>query len=236
MTVRTRPRREPGPIGRTVRALMFACGALAAPTAMAAGGHHALDDAVIVEPGACQVEGWLTRADAHQRLVHAGGACRIGPVELGVGADHARAGDSSGTGYQLQAKWAMEVLPGLNAGLSVAGGWAAHARPRHQVTTVAGLLTWFPRDDLAFHLNLGRDFARNDGDQDRSGAALDWTVRPGWSLTAERFVEGGSQFARAGVRWAITEAWSVDLSRAQRLRGPGASNWTLGATWQFRRP
>jgi hypothetical protein len=40
----------------------------------------------------------------------------------------------------------------------------------------------------------------------------------------------------AGVRWAVSEAWSVDLSRAHRLRGPGESNWTVGATWQFTRP
>jgi hypothetical protein len=169
-------------------------------------------------------------------LAHAGSACRVGPVELGVGADHARAGDSSDTGYQVQVKWAMEMLPGWRAGASVTGGWAAHARPRYQATTVAGLLSWFPRDDLAFHLNLGRDLVRHEGDQDRSGVSVEWSVRPGWSLTAERFLESGSHFARVGVRWVIDEAWSVDLSRAQRLRGPGASNWTLGATWQFPHP
>jgi hypothetical protein len=36
---------------------------------------------------------------------------------------------------------------------------------------------------------------------------------------------------RAGARWAATENFTVDLSRAHSLRGPVPSNWTLGATW-----
>jgi hypothetical protein len=34
----------------------------------------------------------------------------------------------------------------------------------------------------------------------------------------------------------VTDGWSIDLSRAHRLHGPGDSNWTLGTTWQFERP
>jgi hypothetical protein len=221
----------PARVGVAVASLLCMC------SAMAAGGHHALDDAVILEPGTCQVESWLTRDNDHQRLLHAGSACRVGPVELGVAAEHARDGaGSSETGYQLQGKWATEVLPGIHAGLSLTGGWQAHARPRYQAATVSGLLTWFAHEDLAFHLNLGRDLLRAQADEDRSGVSVEWTVRPGWSLTVERYLEAGSHFARAGVRWALDEAWSFDLSRAHRVRGPGASNWTLAATWQFPRP
>jgi len=109
-------------------------------------------------------------------------------------------------------------------------------RPRYQGSTLSGLVSWFPRDDLALHLNLGRDFVRGDADQDRSGVSVEWTARPGWSITGERYLEVQTHFVRAGLRWAISEAWSVDLSRAHRLRGPGESTWTLGATWQFARP
>lgn len=210
-------------------------GVLASGSAVAAGGHHALDDAAILEPGACQVESWFTRARADERLLHLGTGCRVGPVELGIAAEPARVGGSSEAGYQAQVKWATELVPGLQAGASVNAGWAAHARPRYQATTVAGLLSWFPREDLAFHLNLGRDFVREGDDHDRSGVSVEWTARPGWSLTAERYLEAGSHLARAGVRWAIDAAWSVDLSRAQRLSGPVPSTWTLGVTWQFAR-
>lgn len=223
------------PAGR-MRTYAAVAGLLFATAVMAAGGHHALDDAVILEPGACQLESWLTRPNDRQHLLHTGGGCRVGPIELSAAAERARDGASSQSAYQLQGKWATEIVPGLNAGLSLAGGWQAHVRPRHQVTTLVGLLSWFAREDLAGHLNLGRDFLRGQAGENRSGVSIDWTVRPGWSLAGERYLEAGTHFARAGVRWAINESWSMDLSRAHRLRGPAASNWTLGATWQFSRP
>ena len=214
-------------------AAVVAAGLLWATSVMAAGGHHALDDAVILDPGTCQLESWLTRAGDHQRLLHAGGACRAGAIELGVATERARSDGASENGYQVQGKWATEVGAGFHAGLSLTGIWLAHARPRVQATSLAGLASWFPREDLAFHLNLGRDFVQGRADENRAGVSVEWTARPGWSLTGERYLEAGTHFLRAGVRWAIDEAWSVDLSRAHRLQGPRMSNWTLGASWQF---
>lgn len=228
----------PAPKTTTARVRLLAAATLlpAASGALAAGGHHALDDAAILEPGTCQVESWYSRAGDGQRLLHAGTGCRVGPLELNLAAEHARGGgDGSHTGYQLQGKWATELRPGLQAGLSLAGGWQAHLRPRYQATSVVALLSWFPDDELALHLNLGRDLVRRGADQDRSGVSFEWTARPGWALTAERYAEAGSHFVRAGLRWALDDAWSIDLSRAHRLRGPGLSNWTFGATWQFPR-
>jgi hypothetical protein len=66
--------------------------------------------------------------------------------------------------------------------------------------------------------------------------SVEWTAGPGWSITVERYLETQTHFVRAGLRWALSDAWSVDLSRAQRLRGPEASNWTFGGTWQFAHP
>src|SRR5215208_215334 len=133
-------------------------GVFSSTCALAAGGHHALDDAVILDPGMCQVESWLTRSADRQRLLHAGADCRVGPLELGVSAEHSRLAGNSDTGYGLQAKWATEVLPRFNAGLSISTGWQAHVRPRYQGATASGLVSWFPSDELALHLNLGRDF------------------------------------------------------------------------------
>ncbi len=203
--------------------------------ANAAGGHHGVDDAAILEPGRCELESWATRSQGGEQLLHAGAGCRVGPVELGLAAEHARAGGAGQSSYGLQAKWAQEWRPGLSAGWSLSSGWQAHARPRNQGVTVAGLVSWAPRDDLALHLNIGRDFVRRGADQGRSGIALEWAARPGWSLLGERYYEDRTHFARAGLRWAASETWTVDLSRALRLRGPGESAWTLGASWQFGR-
>jgi hypothetical protein len=209
--------------------------ALAASTAWAAGGHHAVDDAAVMEPGNCKLESWLSGAGGGERLLHAGGGCRVGPFELNAAGEYARAEGASQTGTGLQAKWAMALAPGFSAGLSLAAGWQAHVQPRYQGSTLSTLFTWEARDDVALHLNLGRDFLHQAADQNRWGMAAEWAPRQNWSLVAERYRAEGTHFARAGVRWALREGWSVDLSRAQRLRGPAASSWTLGAGWQFPR-
>lgn len=199
--------------------------------AWSAGGHHSLDDAAILEPDTCEAESWLTQhALGGQRLLHAGGACRLGPVEVGAAAEHSRDADARETGYALQVKWATELAPGFSAGLSVSRAWQAHARPRYQATTLAALATWVPREDVAFHLNLGRDFIHADTGQKRAGASVEWFAREDWSFTAERYVEQLSHFVRAGLRWAATEDWTFDVSRAHRLNGPGTSSWTVGVT------
>jgi hypothetical protein len=203
---------------------------------MAAGGHHAVDDAAITDPGGCKLESWWTAASGGDRLLHAGGGCRVGPVELNASGEHTRAAGDSESSTGLQMKWATQVAPGFSAGLSLAASWQAHARPRHQTDTLVTLFTWAVRDDLALHLNLGRDFNHADAKQNRGGVSAEWRAQPNWSVVAERYLDGGTHFVRAGVRWALTEGWSIDLSRAQHLRGPAESNWTVGATWQFERP
>jgi hypothetical protein len=222
------------PSGIRARALL--AGIFSSSAVFAAGGHHALDDVVILESGNCQVESWFTRSDERQRLLHVGTGCRVGPVELGVAAERVREPGASATGYGMQVKWATELLAGFNAGLSLSPVSQAHARPRYQGSTLAGLFSWFPRDDFAFHLNLGRDLVHRGSDHDRSGVSVEWTAGPGWSITVERYLETQTHFVRAGLRWPLSDAWSVDLSRAQRLRGPEASNWTFGGTWQFAHP
>jgi hypothetical protein len=201
-----------------------------AGAAWGAGGHHSLDDAAILEPDTCEAEGWLTRSRGGERLLHAGGACRVGPVELGAWSEYARDAGASETGYGLQVKWATELAPGLSAGLSLSPTWQARARPRLQATTLVALATWAPLEDVALHLNLGRDFVHEGRDEKRAGVSVEWMPREGWSLTAERYAEQMAHFVRAGVRWAATEDWTFDATRSHRLHGPGTSAWTVGVT------
>ena len=200
-------------------------------SAWAAGGHHAVDDAAILEQGACEVESWLARSRGGERSLHAGASCRVGPLELGAATDYARQAGTSETGHALQSKWAADLGAGIAVGLSLTVSTQARARPRYQGTTAAALLTWTATKDLALHANLGRDFVHRGPDQNRSGLSAEWSFREGWSAIAERYVEDGSHYARAGLRRSITPAWTVDASHAARLRGPGASSWTLGVTW-----
>jgi hypothetical protein len=201
----------------------------------AAGGHHAVDDAAILEPGQCEVEGWFAKVRRAERLVHAGAGCRVGPVELGIASEYARDAGASQTGWGLQAKWATELREGLSVGLSAGPAWAAHVRPRYQGVTVSALLTWNPAENWAVHANIGRDLVHRDRDANRSGVAAEWTPREGWSLLAERYAEERTQFLRAGVRWSFGKNWLVDVSHAHRLSGPGASAWTVGIGTTFDR-
>ncbi len=210
--------------------LLLACG-----STWAAGGHHAVDDAAILLANECELEGWFSRVRGGERLVHAGANCRVGPVELGVASEYARFQGESQTAWGLEAKWAAELAPGFSVGAKAGPAWAAHVRPRYQGVSASALATWQARDNLAVHANLGRDFAHEGEDESRYGASVEWAPVPAWSLVGERYKEGGTHFVRGGVRFLGGEHWSVDLSRSHRLSGPGASAWTLGATWAFDR-
>lgn len=215
---------------RTRRAAAALAASLGCATALAAGGHHDVDDAVILDPGQCEVEGWVSRAHGGERLLHTGVNCRVGPVELGVAGDHSRLSGASATAWGVQVKWVAEIFEGLSAGFSLTPMWQARMSRRYQGTTLTGVLTWAVRDDLAVHANIGRYFFHHGPDDARYGASVEWKPRKGWSLLAERYREQQTHFARAGVRWAATEGFSVDLSHAYRLHGPTPSIWTLGLT------
>lgn len=207
---------------------LLACG-----PALAAGGHHGVDDASTLDSGQCELETWASRARGGDRLLHAGANCGVGPVEIGIAGEHGRGGGSSQTQWNLEAKWATAVGENFRVGLDLQPVWQAHARPRHAATRLSALATWTPRQDLAFHLNLGRDFMRGAADLPHHGVAAEWSPAEGWWLTAERFLEQGGHFARIGARWSVAPAWTVDLSRVQRISGAGASNWTLGLSFAF---
>ena len=217
------------------RSLIALAGLLAASAAWAAGGHHAVDDAAILDPGQCELEGWFSRSQGGERLLHAGASCRLGPVELGASAEASRQGGGSQPGYGVSAKWAREVADGFSVGASVGPAWQAHAQPRYQGPTVAALATWRPREDLALNLNLGRDLVHRGRDLARHGVSAEWLPDDRWSFVAERYLEERTHLVRVGARWSFGKDWSVDASRSHRLRGPGASAWTLGVSRVFSR-
>lgn len=208
---------------------------LAGPVCWAAGGHHAVDDAAILDENQCEAEGWWSRTRGDGQSLHAGAACRVGAVELGGAVDRAKPDGEPATQGGLQVKWASALTPSLNFGASLSAGWQANAHPSHQGTTAALLLTWVPAENLALHANLGKDFLRGGDRANRSGAAIEWTAAAGWTLVAERYVQERLHFVRAGVRWAFSQDWSVDASHAHRLGGTSGSNWTVGFTRQFGR-
>lgn len=213
-----------------VATLLVVCG-----PGHAAGGHHAVDNAAILDPGACKVEGWFQQDREGSSLLHAGTGCRVGPVELTAGADHERQPGEAATGYSLQAKWAAEAVKGLDVGLSVTAETQGRARPLYQGSVVLALVSWAATDNLSLHANLGRDLVHGGPDRSRGGLSVEWIPRDGWSVVAERYRQQAADFVRAGVRWSPFRDWTMDLSRSHRLHGPGDASWTVGVTREFSR-
>lgn len=207
-------------------------GILSCMPARAAGGHFAVDDAAIVEPGQCQLELWQEQVQ-HRRLRHAGPACHLGGVEFGLNLE--RQERQSSWGPQL--KWATELQPGLAVGLVLATTHQ-HQDPHWSGLSLLLPLSWQLRPDLQLHLNLGCDLRQGERDRTLRGAAVEWSVSERWSLLAEYLHDGQRELGRAGLRWQWREGVSLDLSRG-RYSGsgtaPSSQAWTLGLNWSFLR-
>lgn len=200
----------------------------------AAGGHHAVDDASILDPGQCQVELWAEQA-SQRELQHMGPACRVAGVELGLNVERSALGAASSTGSGgAQVKWAAEVQPGLAMGVVWAAGWQG-AAARLTGHTLLLPLSWSPREDLDLHVNVGRELRPHEADVERLGAAVEWRMSAHWQTLLEWWRDSGGPQARVGGRYAVSDGVSVDLSRAESLRGSRAGWWTVGLNWAWAR-
>lgn len=215
----------------------------AAAPALAAGGHHAVDDAAILDPGQCQFESWIERrSGARSWLAHVSPSCRVGPIELGAGFERLQVtGDASDepsdTARNLQVKWATPISEQWSVGLLLDASWSGHP-VRHAATTLLVPLSWQASEAVALHLNLGHDFGRNGDDVARTGAAIEIAPSERWMFIAEHFREGHATHHRAGLRWTPQPHLNIDLSHT-RWRAPHTphlhSAWTLGLTRVFGR-
>lgn len=210
---------------KTAGALAVAC---VSPLAWAAGGHHAVDDAMILAPGQCEAETWIEHARGEGSLLHAGPGCRVGPLELSGAIE--RTGTERSASVQVKGAWPLNKT--LSVGASIAP-FIRRGPERDDGTAVVLLATW-ALGPWSAHANLGREFAAL-GDGPKSGASLEWTGG-GWTWTGERYTSQAGRFVRAGARWQASRGWTLDASHARRVHGPGASSWTFGSTWGFAAP
>lgn len=198
----------------------------------AAGGHHSVDDAALLDPQQCQLETWADRERGGTRtLLHAGPACRVGPFELGLNLDRVRL-QGSGTTHVggVQVKWGTQFGSEWSAGVVLAAARQDRA-PKALGSSLVVPLTWQVSTGLLAHVNLGRDFRPGQSDSRRAGLAVEWAPSAAWTGVAEVFREGGANFRRFGVRWSATPNVSVDLSQARGLNATSTAWWSLGLNW-----
>ncbi|MCH7344301.1 hypothetical protein LZ017_13030 [Pelomonas sp. CA6] len=220
---------------RLLLALMAtAAGVLLPWPSQAAGGHHGIDDAALLEPGQCQLETWIEQGRQRQ-LQHLGPACHWLGLEWGLNLDrYAPRGNPVVRSAGLQLKWAQALRPGLSWGIVWAANWQSGS-PRFAGQSLLLPLSWTPREDLALHLNAGRDFNRGEPDRPRYGLALEWQPSARWQGLVEQWHDGQQTRRRVGLRHLIDASLSVDLSRAQALGATHDAWWSLGLNWVFAR-
>lgn len=212
---------------------VLACSSVAVLSAHAAGGHHAVDDASILEAGKCKLEGWVERETGGARtLQHAGTGCRVGQVELGLNLDREGQAGADTTSFGPQIKWVYAIHEAVSVG-AVASIKFANQSPRYAGSTLVLPLSWRATSTLSAHLNWGRNFVRGATGQPRGGVSLEWVPTSSILLVAERFREADNNATRLGVRYALSPDLKLDLSRASSLHAGGASWWTAGLLWEF---
>ena len=215
-----------------MHACLAAASCCAWPESRAAGGHFAVDDAALLDAGQCQLDTWGEREPGTRTLVHAGVACRIGPVELGLGADRQRlSGARPATVAVQQVKWAQAIDERTSIGVVALAGWRGRS-PRYAGAALYAPVTVRVAEGVWLHANAGRDWMADAPATSRLGIAVEWQAATAWSLTGEALRQSGTNIARAGVRWQPSATFNVDLSRAEGGAGVGSS-WSLGATWTF---
>ena len=205
-------------------------------SAQAAGGHHAVDDAAMLDVGKCKLEGWAERETGGARtLHHLGTGCRVGPVELGLNLDKEKQAPSdASTSFGPQIKWAFPLNDVLSVGVVASAKFNSQS-PRYASSTVVLPLSWRATDTLSAHVNWGRNFLRGGVGQPRGGVSLEWMPISDVSLVAERFREGANNSTHLGARFALTPDVKLDISRARSLHAGGVSWWTAGVIWEFDR-
>ena len=205
-------------------------------SAQAAGGHHAVDDAAMLDVGKCKLEGWAERETGGARtLHHLGTGCRVGPVELGLNLDKEKQTSSdAATSFSPQIKWACPLNDVLSVGVVASAKFNSQS-PRYASSSVVLPLSWRATDTLSAHVNWGRNFLRGGAGQPRGGVSLEWAPTSDVSLVAERFREAANNSTRLGARYALTPDVKLDISRARSLHAGGASWWTAGVIWEFDR-
>lgn len=204
--------------------------------AQAAGGHHSVDDAAILDIGKCKLEGWTERETGGARtLQHLGTGCRVGPVELGLNLDKEKqATTDAAFSFGPQIKWAFPLNDVLSTG-AVASAKFNSQSPRYVSSALVLPLTWRATDTLSAHANWGRNFLPAGAGQPRGGVSLELAPTSDVSLVAERFREGTNNSTRLGARYTLAPDLKLDISRARSLSAGGVSAWSAGVMWEFDR-
>jgi hypothetical protein len=204
-------------------------------SAFAAGGHHAVDDARILDPGHCHVENW---GEIHRRggyFINVGPACHFAGAEWTLGLERDHVDDARDWVLTPQVKTAMPLGYGnWHIGAIVGGSWRDDER-RFDNGYFIVPLSWIS-DPIEFHFNVGYDVNRDERDDWRYGASVYGNLFGPVDGVLEIFNEADEWFGQVGFRWnVVPDTLMFDVSVAQSEYRNGDRWVTLGLTYEFSR-
>ena len=168
------------------------------------------------------------------------GAAGFGPiddveVEVGFGRAKDRDADPDATIRAVGAavKWVpLQSETGLSAGLKYEyGRERVSGEGSSRVDALAGLATWAFEQGPRVHVNLGREWARDDEDVNFWGVGLDVPLGGQLDFVVETFgAEHSGPDRQVGLRYTIAEG--VKVSGAVG-RGNDRNLANVGVAWEF---
>lgn len=195
-----------------------------------------VDDARVVDRGACQLEAWRRNNADDSHEYWAIPACNVKGLELTFGGGYLSP-DPPGTDqtdYQFQAKTLFKELEVNGWGWGIAAGVLRHADINLQQNLIGNYYFYLPvsrslLDDRI--VVLGNVGAIDNRDADRRGMTWglggEFYVHPRFMLAAEAYgATGFERFAQVGVRpWIVPEHVQLDGSYGGSLERFGDVHW-----------
>jgi hypothetical protein len=216
--------------------IAIAAGATLSPSpVMAAGGHYAVDDAGLVDPGRCMLEAWHARADRDNTDYTVMPACNPGgTLELGIGVSRVNRSADYETQVEFAAKTILrEVqLGSFGWGVAISSTWGG-ALQRSESAAAYVPLSLHLVEPLLLHFNAGWADERGADHAAIWGSGADFTLASRVNLIAEIYGthRGGTEL-QTGLRYS-SGAGVIDLSYG-RARATGRDDWvTAGFAWNF---
>jgi hypothetical protein len=225
---------------RRVLVLASSAVGLMVATTTAAAQQFVVDDAGITEPGACQLEAWISPSAGW--ILPACAPVARTEITLGVGVADEDHGDHAHREIEYVAQAKIQVLPDdpgrMGAALVVGAGFGPFAQATGE--RIEGFYAYvpltytLPSERAQLHLNAGWTYDRLDETHRALYAARADLWLTGLVATiGEVFGEGEDVGFQVGARLAILpEHFHVDLSYGGALRGgTPAIRFAAGVAW-----
>lgn len=199
-----------------------------------------VDDARVVDEGACQVESWV-KSNPDSKEAWALPACNPFGIELTAGMGFQRSDEPSSPAqrdYQFQGKTLFRPLETNDWGWGLAVGVVRHADINLRQNLLANRYFYVPisksywDDKFVLLTNIG---GVDNRDEKRRGLLYgvggEFYLTPRFMLLGEVYgATGFDRFSQAGVRyWIIPDHLQVDTTYGFQLTGANRTEWiTLG--------